>query len=550
MLKLRSSRVLTFAPVALCLPALAHAQTAAKLWQANCIVCHGETGSGGGAGARSLLSDGTYRDNATDLRFFNAIKEGSKLPDGSPTAMPAFSPALSDAECWSLVVHIRELQAAAFRKEHASRDQFNTPYQSAGESYSVIDVVDGLDSPWAIDFLPTKQKDAPPTMLITERPGTLRVFENGKLSDPVKGTPSVFSRGQAGLLDVAVHPDYANNGWVYLAFSHPGESVNKKNTAMTNIVRGHLKSSADGWVWTDQETLWAPKPEHYMGGDIHFGCRIVIAPPIADGPDKGRRHLYFCIGERGRGETSQDFSRPNGKVHRIFDDGSIPSDNPFVSNTVSQPDAPKKDAQKTEVVNIGLNAGFQAYSSMWSFGHRNPQGLTLGLDGQLWNTEHGPRGGDELNAVTKAGNFGWPIVSFGINYNGTPLKDPWGQVTQDGTVTLPVYQWTPSIAACGLDVVRPGPLGEAFPKWKGHLVAGGLAGAVIERLSVQAATDKPGYRLVEREELVHGVGRVRDVVCGPDGSIYAVINDPHKVIRLIPTTTKPATTKPAGKPGK
>ena len=214
--------------------------------------------------------------------------------------------------------------------------------------------------------------------------------------------------------------------------------------------------------------------------------------------------MYFCIGERGSGAHAQDLARPNGKVHRLFDDGQVPDDNPFVGN----PDAVK---------------------SIWSYGHRNPQGLVFDLDGKLWDTEHGPRGGDELNLIQKGGNYGWPIVAFSIDYSGQALTTPW---TADGkapppdgaTIVMPVDRWLPSIGACGLDVVR----GDSFPAWKGDLVAGGLSGANVDRIRI-----KDG-KSVEREELIHGMGRVRDVVTAPDGTIYVVLNDPDHVIRMVP----------------
>jgi glucose/arabinose dehydrogenase len=194
---------------------------------------------------------------------------------------------------------------------------------------------------------------------------------------------------------------------------------------------------------------------------------------------------------------AQDLSEPNGKVYRVREDGSVPQDNPFVNTP-------------------------NAIPSIWSYGHRNPQGLVMDLNGQLWDTEHGPRGGDELNRVQKGANYGWPLVSFSINYNDQPLTTPWP--TPDQKITLPVYRWLPSIGACGLDMVA----GSAFPKWKGDLMAGGLSGTNVDRIRVKGDT------LVEREEIMHGMGRVRDVRTGPDGMVYVVLNQPDKVVRIAP----------------
>lgn len=504
-------------------------KSVSDLWSQNCVSCHGENGQGGGAGTKTLHND-TYRDNSVDRRFFDAIKNGVKDADGNKAAMEAFGATLSDEQIWGLVVHIREMQSREYRKRVGSRNKTGTVYESKHVKYTIEPVlVDGLETPWAVDFLPPFTDPLNPTMIVTELEGRVRLVERGKLSKPVQGIPKAYVNGQGGLMDVCVHPDYEKNGWVYLSIADPGD----KRTGITMIIRGKLAKQGEGWAWKDQETIWKAKPEHYVGGGIHFGSRIVITDPIADGADKGKRYLYFSLGERGRGEMAQDFSRPNGKIHRMFDDGTIPSDNPFATNRAAQTDTP--NVPKSEVVHIGMNAGFQAYPSMYSFGHRNPQGLVLDLDGNLWDTEHGPRGGDEFNIIKPGANYGWPLVCFGINYNDSPFKTPWSEITENGTVTMPVYNWTPSIAACGLTLEREGKLGIAFPKWKGDFFAGGLAGACVDRLRVRKDSKSPqGFVLEEREEIMHGMGRVRDVMCGPDGALYVVLNGPDKVVKIVP----------------
>jgi glucose/arabinose dehydrogenase len=467
------------------------AQSVSTLWEQNCQTCHGERGQGGGAGARTLLTD-ELRDFRLDRRFFDSIKNG--LPE---KAMPGFAETLSEKQIWALVVHTREIQAREHRKEVGSPKPDSTGvYTTTYNRFKIETVVPGgVDVPWSVDFLP--EVDGVRKMLITGRSGDLRVHStgrpNGKLSKPIAGTPAVRDQGQGGLMDVAVHPDYATNGWVYLAFSDELKK-DKKSLGITEVVRGKLKPSGDTFEWTQQETIFKAKPEHYYDGEIHFGCRIVFTDRQPD----GRRYVYFGIGERGRGEMAQDLTRPNGKVHRLWDDGKAPDDNPFVSN---------KDA----------------YPSIWSFGHRNPQGLAFDLTGQLWDTEHGPRGGDELNLIQRGRNFGWPLVSFGINYNDSAFVTPWRPANDPNNIAMPAFNWTPSIGACGLDVAR----GPMFERWKGDLLAGGLSGANVDRLRV-----KDG-QFVEREEIIHGMGRVRDVVCAPDGSVYVVLNDPDKVIRLV-----------------
>lgn len=483
--------------LSLCVAPVAAAQSVSDLWRQNCLMCHGARGQGGGAGTRSMLTE-EMRALENDRVFFEAIKNG--LPD---KGMVAFGRTLSDEQVWGLVVHIRELQAAEFRKKNPDVTPEDGVYRAKDHAFKLETVVPGgVDVPWSVDFLPggvdgkgggDEKGGAGGMMLVTGRSGDLRVHSTGraggKLSEPVKGTPKVRNRGQGGLMDVAVHPEYATNGWVYLSYS---EEIldGKRSTGMTTIVRGKLKKDGDGWSWTDQETLFRAKPEHFLPTDLHFGCRIVFTEKQAD----GRRLMFFPIGERGRMEMAQDLKRPNGKVHRLWDDGEAPKDNPFVGQE-------------------------GAYPSIWSYGHRNPQGLAFDLQGRLWDTEHGPRGGDEVNLVEKGKNYGWPIVSFGINYSGEPFRTPWGE----SAIAMPAFHWTPSIGACGLDVAR----GPAFAKWKGDLLAGGLSGTNVDRLRVKEDGS------VEREELLHGIGRVRDVVCGPDGSVYVVLNDPDSVVRMV-----------------
>ena len=250
-----------------------------------------------------------------------------------------------------------------------------------------------------------------------------------------------------------------------------------------------LKFEGDKATWTNQETLMEADQEFYSGAGIHFGGKIVF---------DGKGHVFFDIGERGTNEVSQQKTNPFGKIFRLNEDGSIPTDNPYASET-------KKFMAAT-----------------WSMGHRNPQGITIDLDGQLWDTEHAPRGGDEMNRIVKGGNYGWPMICFGINYNDSPFRLPWNGPGQN--YLMPVFRWLPSCAASGLEVVK----GDAFPKWKGDLIAGGLAGQNVDRIRAK------GDNLIEREELIHGMGRVRDIGIGADGYIYIVLNQPDIVVRIVP----------------
>ncbi len=448
-----------------------------RLYDATCAKCHGDRGQGGGGGTASLLTKEKF-DQKYDKPYFDAIKNG--VPE---SGMEAYGQTNSDQEIWGLVVHIRELQQAALRAAGERPKATGGVYSARDHKYKIETVIDrgvGLTTPWGIDWLPDGRA------LVTNKTGSISVIRDNQILGDVSGLPSVNSNGQAGLMDVAVHPKYSTNGWIYLSFSDIGTD-NPRNS-FTKIVRGKLEWSGASAKWVKQETIYEAPQSMYSGGGVHFGNRTVF---------DGKGHIYVAYGERGRGELSQDLSRTNGKVLRLNEDGTIPKDNPFVD----QPGAVK---------------------AIWSYGHRNPQGLVLGLDGTLWNTEHGPRGGDELNKVVRGANYGWPLVAFSINYNDSPLSVPWPKPEQN--ITLPVLRWLPSIAACGLDVVK----GAAFPKWRGDLVAGGLAGQTVIRVRV-----KDG-KYVEQEEILFGMGRVRDVATSPKGEIFVLLNGPDMIVKLVP----------------
>ncbi len=441
-----------------------------------CAKCHGVNGEGGGGGTPSLNTREKF-DQKLDKPFFDAIKNG--VPN---MGMDAYGETNSDELIWGLVVHIRELQGKALRAEFGSPKAVNGVYKSQRADYKVEVAVaqgDGLKTPWGIDWLPDG------TMLVTNRPGYLSVVKNGKVVGKVEGIPRSVEIGQGGLMEVAVHPSYSKNGWVYLSYTEPKEGSDREG--MTKLVRGKLTWSGNDAKWGNQETIWETSQDNYSGAGVHFGNRIVF--------DKGM--IYFSTGERGQGDRAQDLTRPNGKIHRVMEDGAIPKDNPFV----------------------GVSG---AVKSVWSYGHRNPQGLAMGLDGRLWDTEHGPRGGDEVNLIQKSKNYGWPVVALSINYNDSADWTPW---PKDGKeIVQPIFRWIPSIGACGLDVVD----GAAFPGWKGDLMAGGLSGANVDRIRT-----KDG-KFVEREEILHGMGRVRDVSTAPDGTIYVALNQPDMIVRIVP----------------
>lgn len=438
-----------------------------RLYEDTCGKCHGMRGEGGGAGTKSLNTREKF-DQKHDRPFFDAIKNG--VPD---MGMEAYGGSLTDEEIWGLVVHIRELQAQALRREFGSPKAENGVYTSQHHRFRVETVVsesEGLATPWSLDWLPDGR------MLITNRPGRMVIVRNGKVESDVAGIPASVEIGQGGLMEVALHPDYAKNGWIYLTLCDPAKSG---RGGMTKVVRGKLEGSR----WTSEQTIYEADQSYYSGAGIHFGSKIAF---------DGKGHLYFSVGERGTNMRAQDPKTPYGKIMRVNDDGTIPADNPFPGSPV------------------------------WSYGHRNPQGLAFDSAGVLWDTEHGPRGGDEVNRIEKSANYGWPVVAWSINYNDTPFQVPWPK--DDLKVTQPIFRWLPSIGASGLDLVE----GAAFAKWKGDLLAGGLSGNNLDRFRIVDG------KLAEREELLHGMGRVRDIKVARDGTVYVVLNGPDKVIRLVP----------------
>jgi aldose sugar dehydrogenase len=509
----------------------------AELWNNMCASCHGVNGEGGPAGTPSLLMDELFEQengSSVDQRFFDKIKNG--VPN---SGMNAFKDSLDDAKMWSLVVHLRELQHKAWREgnDPTPKEKLSDAshvYSTQRRSFR-IEAVAGhdkatkLSTPWAIAFVPmdAKVESLRGAMIVNEKGGQMHVLHaDGTLSGAVAGIPKVSDQGQGGLMDVELHPDFATNGWVYIAFSDFVERRNEKGEkwreVATKVVRGELKlrdESSREYVWTNEETIFQTRPENYItNAKYHFGCRIAFDPAI-NGARGG--FVFISIGDHGAMDHAQQLTRHNGKVHRLRDDGSIPDDNPFV-NRASEDSSVLK--------------------SIWSYGHRNPQGLAFDGSGKLWNTEHGMRGGDELNQVQFGNNYGWPVVSYSINYADTTFKTPWAELDpklSDTKIAMPALRWSPSIAACGLaggaalagDVLQD-------DEWNAtDLFAGGLAMNTVRRVRVVDGL------VTEEEEVVYGLGRVRDVVWGPakrdkEGKglprdLYVVLNGPDRVVRLV-----------------
>lgn len=344
---------------------------------------------------------------------------------------------------------------ALFFGSACSQDQVQT---EAGQ-VKVENLTDGLDHPWGMAFLPDGR------LLVTERSGDLRILnKDNTLSDPLQGVPEVFARGQGGLLDVALDPEYASNKYVYLSYAEPGDN----NTASTAVGRGKLEGNAI----TGFEVLFRQEPK--VDGENHFGGRIVF---------DSNNSFFLTMGERFKFDPAQDLSNHLGTIVRINKDGSVPDNNPFVDQE-------------------------NARDEIWSYGHRNIESADIDpATGKLWIAEMGPKGGDELNQPVKAENYGWPVVSWGENYDGTDIPDP---PTKPGFADALIH-WTPVISPSGMRFYT----GDMFSQWKGSALIGGLTAKGVVRVTVNGGQPKE----VERIDLG---ARIRDVEQAPDGSVYVL----------------------------
>lgn len=355
--------------------------------------------------------------------------------------------------------------------------------RSAHHDYRLVTVADGLIRPWSIAFLPDGD------MLVTERPGRLRIVRNGTLlPDPVPGVPAVHAEGQGGLLDVVPHPEFASNRLLYLSFSKPNADGSGATTA---VVRGRFENDR----FSNVEEIFVAVSQ----GRGHYGCRLAF---------DGKGYLFLTVGDRQappsgdlEAHPAQDLSNHHGTTIRLHDDGRVPTDNPFVGQTGARPE-------------------------IWSYGHRNSQGLAIHPEtGDVWLNEHGPQGGDEVNLVLPGRNYGWPVVGYGVNYRT-------GAAIHEGThregMEQPVHIWVPSIGIAGMLIYT----GDRFPAWRGNMFVGGMVGQQLARLTLE------GQEIVSEETLVQGMGRIRDVRQGPDGYIYLAIDDrqggPTPILRLEP----------------
>lgn len=330
-----------------------------------------------------------------------------------------------------------------------------TPEQT---KYGTETIVDGIEVPWGMTFLSEKE------LLVTEKKGVLYRVSNGNKTE-VGGLPEIYKRGQGGLLDVAVHPDFKSNNLIYMTLSSHIEADKGGNTAL-------YQAKLNANTLEDVKLLYKATPNTTKGQ--HWGSRIVF-------DDDG--HLFFSVGDRGNRDVNpQDLKRDGGKIYRLNLDGSIPSDNPFINT-----DGAKK--------------------AVFSYGHRNPQGMTVHpKTGEIWENEHGPKGGDEINIIQKGKNYGWPVITYGINYSGTPITD---ERSRPG-MEQPFYYWVPSIAPSGMAFSSS----RVYKKWKGDLFVGSLKFKYLEHLVIKKG------KVVKREKILNEIGRIRNVKEGPDGYLY------------------------------
>lgn len=347
----------------------------------------------------------------------------------------------------------------------------DVPINEEVKKYRFETIASDIAIPWGMTWLPDG------ALLVTEKSGALYHVKNDTKTE-IKNVPKVYNRGQGGLLDIALHPDYTKNGWLYITFSSDdgeGEGGN------TKLIRAKL---LDGSL-TQIEDLYKASPNTTKGH--HFGSRIAF---------DNEGYLYFSVGDRGNNlENPQDIMRDGGKIYRLHDDGRIPADNPFVGQ-----------------------AG--AKEAVFSFGHRNPQGLAKNpVTGAIWSHEHGPQGGDEINIIKKGANYGWPLVTYGIDYDGSIISNE----TQKEGIENPIYYWLPSIAPCGMAFVTS----DRYPDWKGHLLVGSLKFKYLELVKLK------GDAVVGRQKIALDIGRLRNVAQGPDGYIYIGVEG-KGILKILP----------------
>lgn len=426
-----------------------------------CASCHGEK--------MDMFVDRNWKFGNKKEDLFKTIKNGQ-----ADAGMPAFGESLSDQEINALAEYI--LAGVKNVSKYTASDKPTSDVFKTEEMTIKLELVaEGMNMPWGLAFLPGNE------LLATDKNGKMYRIKDKTLQE-ISGVPPVHFRGQGGLLDVALDPDFAANQFIYLTYSkfkNEGDAVLSTTAVM--------KARLNGNTLTDQQDIFVAEP--YSRTQLHYGSRMQFGK---DG------YLYFSVGERGNEKENPQQIKGNdlGKVHRIKKDGSIPADNPFV---------------KTE----------GAETSIYSYGHRNPQGMTIHpTTGKIWTNEHGPRGGDEINIEEPGKNYGWPVITYGINYNGKPVSN----LTAKEGMVQPVHYWIPSIGPSGLAFVK----GSRYKGWEGNLLSGSLRFQFLQRSVLK------GNKVVKEEILFKNIGRVRDVRMAPDGYIYIAVESTGKIYKLVP----------------
>jgi glucose/arabinose dehydrogenase len=455
-----------------------------EIFTTTCSGCHGQT-LAPGAKAKSLFTE-SWLDAHSDAQIVAAVADGAGIPNHG------FKTLFTADEIAQIPSYLRIVAGPLNRHIGPTPDVTDMVFKTEKAGFKVEVVAKGFAQPWGMVFLPDGR------ILFTERPGRLRFLSrDGKVSEPVRNTPKVFERQDGGMLDVALHPDFAKNGWIYLSYTdvppgyvpEPGsdKAPNLAPPTMTYIVRGRINAQGE---WVDQQMLFQPPADSYRTSADHYGSRFLF---------DGKGHVFFSLGERHDMQMSQNLASPLGKIHRINDDGTVPGDNPFVHTPGAVP-------------------------TIWSFGHRNPEGLAWDpVTGQLWETEHGPTGGDEVNIIEPGRNYGWGVASKGL--------EP-GVMRQSATgMNDPVVFFNPSIGP-GSDNFYTG---NRFPGWKNNLFVSGMVGSRLIRLEI---ADR---KVRAQEILLKDYGRLREVKEGPDGYLYLLIQNlagdnktGGAILRLVP----------------
>ncbi|WP_238934545.1 PQQ-dependent sugar dehydrogenase [Aurantibacter crassamenti] len=428
-----------------------------------CSSCHGS----------NILSFAGHRwkHGKVGDSIFKSIKHGYE-----GTEMIAWENVLSDDQITNLTNYIlKEIENVERYGVQEEQGLVSDTIQTELLTIKLDTIVSGMVQPWGMVFLPSGD------LLVTEQSGELYRVDKTSKKIPVTGLPKSKYRGQGGLLDLELHPDFENNNWLYVSYS---DYVVKGKDTLAGTALSRFKFAND--KLTNEEKLFEGHP--YSDAGSHFAGRIEFDN---DG------YLFLSVGDRRKeNENPQFLTNYNGKIHRMMDDGKIPSDNPFV----------------------GQDSVMQ---TIYSYGHRNPQGLALNPEtNKIWAHEHGPRGGDEVNIIEPGNNYGWPVISYGIEYDGTRFT----QLEEKEGMEQPILYWVPSIAPCGAAFVTT----DKYPGWEGDFLAGSLRFKYLNRCIVE------GNKIVREEPLFKGIGRVRNVRVGPDGYIYVAVEEPGYIFRLMP----------------